>query len=492
ANLFQCRGDRSRYALNRRSESGSLMDIDPTSSRNAAGPVHEELFELLVESATDFAIYTTDLTGQITSWNVGATRLFGYSEQEMLDSDGDIVFTPEDRASGVPAGERLRGRTKGRAEDERWHQRKDGSRFWASGLLMPLRDGTGYVKIARDRTEQQEADQQIREREERFRILATSIPQLVFLGQVDGNRTWPGPQWIEFTGLGFDDSLGHGWLTSIHPDDRDATQAGWQEASRTGEYYVEHRVRREADGEYRWHQTRARPMDGEVKAEWVGTMTDVHDLRTLKDRQQVLLEELQHRTRNLLGVIQAMASRMMDKGPSMIDFRVDFEERLRALSRVQSLLAKVDYGRFPLRMLIEAELAAHGDGDLESGKIEMVGPDISLHPMAAQTLALAVHELATNALKYGALAQAAGKLSVTWTIEQEERQYFLVLEWRETNVHMPDESAPRRKGYGTELIERALSYQLKAASRLEFGRDGVSCVIRVPVLDADALKALAK
>lgn len=468
------------------------MDNDPTSSAGGAGPAREELFELLVESAADFAIYTTDPAGTITSWNIGATRLFGYSEQEMLGSDGDIVFTPEDRAAGIPGDERLRGRTLGRAEDERWHQRKDGSRFWASGLLMPLSDGTGYVKIARDRTERQEADQQIREREERFRILATSIPQLVFLGRIDGDRTWPGPQWIEFTGLGFEDSLGHGWLRVIHPDDRELTQIGWQDAARCGKYYVEHRVWREADGEYRWHQTRARPMDGEVKAEWVGTMTDVHDLRTLKDRQQVLLQELQHRTRNLLGVIQAMASRMMDKGPSLTDFRVDFEERLRALSRVQSLLAKVDYGRFPLRALIEAELAAHGDGDLGSDKIEVIGPDISLHPMAAQTLALAIHELATNALKYGALAQSVGKLSIKWAIEQDESQYFLVLEWRETNVQMPDDSVPRRKGYGTELIERALAYQLKAAARLEFGRDGVSCVIRVPVQDADALKALAQ
>ena len=169
--------------------------------------IRDELFQLIVESARDFAIYTTDQNGTATSWNIGAEHLFGYTEAEMIGHSGDVIFTPEDQAAGIADEERRQAEADGRALDERWHQRKDGSLFWASGLLMPLRSGDGYVKIARDRTEQYTAEKRIEEQEERFRLLATSVPQLVFTTLADGDRIWPSPQWIDFTGQSFDESL---------------------------------------------------------------------------------------------------------------------------------------------------------------------------------------------------------------------------------------------------------------------------------------------
>src|SRR4051812_26970596 len=98
------------------------------------------MLRLVVESSTEFAIYTIDPVGVVTSWNIGAERLLGWSAQEILGRDGDVIFTPEDRAAGAPEGERRCARDRGRAEDERWHRRRDGSRFWSSGLLTPLAD----------------------------------------------------------------------------------------------------------------------------------------------------------------------------------------------------------------------------------------------------------------------------------------------------------------------------------------------------------------
>jgi PAS domain S-box-containing protein len=459
--------------------------VDETNEDETGKWHRDELAELIIESAGDFAIYTTDRDGTTTSWNVGGECLFGFTEAEMIGQSGDVIFTPEDRAAGAPEGERRQVDAEGRAFDERWHQRKDGSRFWASGLLMPLRTGDGYVKIARDRTEQYEADQRAREQEERFRLLATSIPQLVFTTFPDGGRTWPSPQWIDYTGVGFEESLGQGWLEAIHPDDQEVTRAAWDEAIATGEYYVEHRVWRAADGEYRWHQTRARPLSGPTgPAEWIGTMTDIHDLRTVKDRQVVLLAELQHRTRNLLGVVQALARQTMKKSSSMEAFNEAYEERLGALSRVQSMLAELDYCDVSLRALIDAELVAHGDGATLTGKITTNGPDVLLAPTAAQALALGIHELATNAVKYGALAHQEGKLAVTWSLTRQARQDVATIEWRESGVPMPEPGAGSRKGYGTELITRALPYQLKAKTVLSYGPDGVSCTIAVPVKEA--------
>jgi PAS domain S-box-containing protein len=445
----------------------------------------DELFELIIESASDFAIYTIDQSGTTTSWNTGAERLFGFTESEMLGNSGDVIFTPEDLDAGAPEAERQRASTNGRALDERWHQRKDGSRFWASGLLMPLRDGAGYVKIARDRTEQYEAQQRQREQEERFRVLATSVPQLVFTTFPDGGRTWPSPQWIDYTGVGFDDSLGQGWLEAIHPDDRELTRAAWAEAASAGEYYVEHRVWSVVDEEYRWHQTRARPIAGPTgPAEWIGTMTDIHDLRTVKDRQVVLLSELQHRTRNLLGVVQALARQTMKRSDTLEAFREAYEERLGALSRVQSILAELDYGEVSLRALIEAELVAHADGATHTDKVRTEGPDVLLAPTAAQALTLGIHELATNAVKYGALAHQNGRLSVTWSLTKQGLQDLATIYWQESGVVMPERGPGSRQGYGTELITRALPYQLKAKTELAFGPDGVRCTIAVPVKEA--------
>ena len=347
---------------------------------------------------------------------------------------------------------------------------------------MPLRSGAGYVKIARDRTKEYESEQRVRAQEERFRVLATSIPELVFTTFPDGNRTWPSPQWIEYTGLSFDDSLAQGWLEAIHPHDRELTRAAWDESIKTGEYLVEHRVWCAAESEYRWHQTRARPLPSPTGgAEWIGIMTDIHDLRTLKDRQGVLLAELQHRTRNLLAVVQALAGQTITKSGSLETFRDAFEERLRSLSRVQSILAELDFHDVPLRAIIEAELAAHVSGALDTDKIEVEGPEVNLPATAAQALALGVHELATNAVKYGALAQPGAKLTVVWSVSREGPQRVATINWRESGVAMPERAEGVRKGYGTELITRALPYQLKAKTELTYGSDGVRCTIAVPV-----------
>jgi PAS domain S-box-containing protein len=444
-----------------------------------ARPTSDELFRHVVESSTGFAIFAVDPVGMVISWNVGAQRMMGYSEEEMLGHDGDVIFTPEDRAQGAPERERQIATATGRAEDERWHRRKDGSRFWGSGLLMPLREGTpGFMKIMRDHTDAHRAQDELRESEARFRMLATNIPQLVFRTLASGQRTWGSPQWEIFTGLSDQASREFGWLEAIHPDDRDRTIAAWAEAQQTGEYYIEHRVRRVTDGEYRWHQTRAAPIEGgdPKTTEWVGTSADIHELRGLQDRQQVLLAELQHRTRNLLAVVQAIARQTLRSNPTPEGFAEVFESRLRALSRVQGLLSQADHQLIDLGAIIKGELAAHG-GEAPD-KVVAAGPSVTLPAPSGQAMALAIHELATNAQKHGAIRQPSGKLSVTWRIEQHEGQPLAVVDWRETGVEI---TAPRRRGYGSELIERALPYQLNARTRLEFAEDGVRCRIAVPV-----------
>jgi two-component sensor histidine kinase len=210
-------------------------------------------------------------------------------------------------------------------------------------------------------------------------------------------------------------------------------------------------------------------------------MTDIHDLRDLQSRQHVLMAELQHRTRNLLSVVQAIANQTIRSSTSLEGFGAQFGSRLRALSRVQSLLARVEDQGIDLHTLVNAELAAHSEVKSDSSKIMVGGPAVRLPSTAAQALGLALHELATNAVKYGALAQPSGKLEVTWEMTAKEPTAEVALQWRESGVSMPAVGPLKRKGYGSELIERALPYQLSAKTQLEFGPDGVRCLIAVPV-----------
>jgi PAS domain S-box-containing protein len=144
-----------------------------------------DLYRLIVESARDFAIFTVDLENKITSWNDGAKRILGYSEREAIGMSGKEIFVPEDRAKKDPEKEIATARNKGRAEDERWHLRKNGERFWGSGLMMPLHDDAnriaGYLKILRDLTERKAAHDALvelnRTLEERVRERTSELEQ---------------------------------------------------------------------------------------------------------------------------------------------------------------------------------------------------------------------------------------------------------------------------------------------------------------------------
>ncbi|HEV2799532.1 MAG TPA: PAS domain S-box protein, partial [Pyrinomonadaceae bacterium] len=143
--------------------------VEDISERRAAEErLHEseERLRLTLESATDYAIFTQDTEGRIRSWNVGAQRTFGYAEDEAVGRHVGIIFTPEDRERDVPTAEMRHALAQGRAADERWHLRRDGSRCYVSGVLTPMRDAdgkvSGYLKITRDLTERHRADESLR------------------------------------------------------------------------------------------------------------------------------------------------------------------------------------------------------------------------------------------------------------------------------------------------------------------------------------------
>ena len=446
----------------------------------------EERFRLIVENARDYAIFTTDKEGNIDSWPPGAANVFGWSIEEILGRPAAMLFTPEDRESGAPRQEFETALSRGHAPDVRWHQHRSGSRVYIEGSVWPLTDANGapkgFLKIGQDMTLRRQHEIALMESEERFRLLATTVPHLVFRSTTEGRRTWASPQWTAYTGMNDEQSEGYGWLEAIHPDDREVALVKWDEAGEDGEtYYGEHRIRRKQDGMYRWHQTRAVPirfsMDG--PNEWVGSASDIHDMRQLQERQGILVGELQHRTRNLLAVVRSIASQTASTVESLHEFQAAFDRRLGALSRVQGLLSRTEGEAVTVESLLRMELDAVTD---DWSRIEVDGPRVLVGDGTLQTLTLVIHELSTNAARHGALSDPQGRIVIHW-FRRDDREGdagHLVIEWREKfSARTPDPARPR--GFGRQLIEEAIPYQLGASTRFILEETGLHCVLSLPL-----------
>jgi two-component sensor histidine kinase len=202
-----------------------------------------------------------------------------------------------------------------------------------------------------------------------------------------------------------------------------------------------------------------------------------------EDHLRVLVAELQHRTRNLLAVVRSIANQTLAASDSLDVFRAKFEDRLGALSRVQGLLSRSDQDPITIEMLVRMELAALG-AEEALNRMRLSGPDVPLQNTMVQTLSLALHELATNARKYGALSNESGRLNVEWRVVSfEHGEKRLTLDWMETWVAAtsPASDSDARHGYGRELIERVLPHSLGAITRYELNETSVRCTIDVPL-----------
>ncbi|ONG56119.1 chemotaxis protein [Pseudoroseomonas deserti] len=373
--------------------------------------------------------------------------------------------------------------------------RVDGRPGWAVWRAVPITGPDGdiieWFGAASDITARREAEEAMRSSEQRLHSLVEGLPQLVWRAREPGRWSWASRQWTDFTGQSDPDSLSWGWLEAVHPDDRHLARDAWARAPEQGGFVSEFRLRHGREGAYRWFQIRATPVRDDQGAilEWIGSCTDIDGLRGLQERQTVLVAELQHRTRNLMAVVRKMAQKTARSSSDLDDFRERFRGRLDSLARVQGLLSRLnEHDRVTFDELVQTELAAHGAEPGENHRVTVGGPlGVRLRSTTVQTLAMALHELATNAVKYGALSQATAQLAIRWRIEMEAgagaaMQPWLHVDWHESGVQMPAEpSAVQGSGQGRELIERALPYQLDARTTYVVGEDGIRCTIAMPV-----------
>jgi two-component sensor histidine kinase len=191
------------------------------------------------------------------------------------------------------------------------------------------------------------------------------------------------------------------------------------------------------------------------------------------DRQSVLVRELDHRIKNNLATVQAIAGSTIRNSRSMEEFQQAFNGRISALSRTHSLLTDRNQDHVPLRQLLANELEPYADGD--GKRVVLSGPDVVLPAHVTVSFGMAIHELTTNALKYGALSVLGGELAVSWEWQAPD----LRLQWREHNV--PMSGGPQRTGFGTQLLKRLLPAQLGADVAMNFEPDGLKASISMPL-----------
>jgi two-component sensor histidine kinase len=236
----------------------------------------------------------------------------------------------------------------------------------------------------------------------------------------------------------------------------------------------------------RWHDLHIEPLRNEA-GDVVGltcASVDVTERKEGEAHLRLLLRELTHRSKNLLAVIQAMARQTARHTGSVETFLTQFGARLQALAASHDLLIRESWYGASLGELVRSQLGVYLDG--QAAQVSIEGPAIAIKPEAAQNLGLALHELAVNAAKYGALSVPAGRVAITWSRLENVDGSAVELDWREKLG--PKVKARRRKGFGSMVIERNLARALDATVELEFDRDGLHCHIVIPANQILALR----
>jgi PAS domain S-box-containing protein len=310
------------------------------------------------------------------------------------------------------------------------------------------------------------AEKSLRESEDHYRHTVELNPQVTWTSLPSGQMNRVGPRWLEWTGVS---GLGDSWLESLHPDDRERSRQAWTHSVASGKSYdIEHRVKHD-DG-YRWARSRAFPRfdDAGNILLWYGSTEDIHEQKMGEELQRLLINELNHRVKNTLATVQAIAFQTLKGKASLADAHTQFESRLLALSRAHNLLTERSWEGAQLHRVL-ADAMEHLAAD--QGRLAISGDPVWLAPRAALAFSLAFHELTTNAAKYGALSVKAGSISIDWSV----KSGTLRLEWNESGGPPVTQTSPR--GFGSRLIEKGLEADLGGKAQLLFNKKGVRCII---------------
>ncbi|MGV3491472.1 MAG: PAS domain-containing protein [Devosia sp.] len=360
----------------------------------------------------------------------------------------------------------------------------DGQVRWvaASGHAHYDAEGkpTRFPGVAIDITAERLAAKALSESELRFRVLADTMPQMVWSTLPDGFHDYYNARWYEYTGVPEGSTDGEGWNGMFHPGDQGRAWEVWRHSLETGEpYYIEYRLKHHS-GEYRWVLGRALPMRdpaGRI-TRWFGTCTDIHETKLAQEEREVVAQELSHRIKNIFAVIGGIVGLAARSHPEATEFADRLRGRILALGKAHDFVRPHSRASQPranpssLQALVLELLQPYRIGDVD--RVTFDGPDADIDDGAATPLALLFHELATNAAKYGALSRPDGHVAITTAIEGDEYR----LTWTETGGPTPN---PASTGFGSKLIGLSVEGQLHGRLEREFGEGGLEVRLWLPL-----------
>ena len=313
-----------------------------------------------------------------------------------------------------------------------------------------------------------------------FQQLADAMPQMVWSTLPDGAHDYYNAQWYSFTGAPVGSTDGEGWNGMFHPDDQERAWARWRHSLETGEpYEIEYRLRRH-DGVYRWTLGRALPVrdrDGKI-VRWVGTCTDIDDQKRVAEQNEILSRELSHRIKNIFAVLNGLIGLSARQFPGVMDFARQLQGRIAALGRAHNFVrphgeeSAPIVGPSTLRALLIDLLSPYPA--LDEGRLTIEVDDLPVDDRGATPIGLVIHELATNAAKYGALSESDGRVRLSSTVQDGT----LRLTWEEQGGPLVS-GAPANPGFGTRLTEMSVVRQLGGTIEREWRPEGLRVVIEI-------------
>ena len=334
--------------------------------------------------------------------------------------------------------------------------------------------------LRRARSDIEQGSAAVRRSEEQLRTAAEAAQFGAHEYDVANDRALRSPQFLRILGAdpaeasaSFDSGLDF-----VHADDREATRRRKRQIlDGTDErYQLEYRIRRR-DGQVRWVMDRGQVIrdDAGRALRIVGVVLDITDIKEAEQRQSLLFDELNHRVKNTLAIVQALAHQTLRTKADPREFAEAFADRLDSLSRAHTLLTSDSWRGASLKDIVSTALAAFVDEGLA---IDIAGEPVLIPANATITLCLMLHELATNAAKYGALSVAGGRLSIAWTVGPSGAGTMVDLQWREENG--PPVVPPTKRGFGSRLLAGS-ARQLGAELETDYAPQGFRCRLRFAV-----------
>ena len=431
----------------------------------------------LIDAAQDFAIYELDREGRILTWNKGAERLKGWKAHEVIGRPYNILHTPESRATNAPGRELKIAAETGRFEEEAPRMRKDGSVFAAHVSLFPLRDEhgevTGYVKITRDISDRSKAGKAILESRRRMEGIVQSAMDAIITIDEEQRVVLFNPAAEKIFGFSVDEVLGQP-VTMLIPE-----QYREHHEDHVRRFFESGVINRKLESANpllaQRHNGEQFPIEASISqvtvgGERVGTiiLRDITERKMNEEARALLAREVDHRAKNALAVAQALVG--LTKADTKEEFAEAVRGRIESLGRAHSLLSQSQWRGAPLDQLIRDEMLPYA----KDKQLLLKGPKVTCRADAVQSLSLLFHELATNAVKYGALGRDSGHVEITWQREAD----IMLISWKEEGG--PPVVPPKRKGFGTRLLNQVSGRQLNAKLEFDWDPHGLQLQIRLP------------